>query len=95
MTRSNFLSFLQQLLPMIDPRNKYSVALAKQAFSATRALAMASGKVEAEVARAMYTAEERFEYLAENARDYNGKPGDYNENEKRRRRLWMTIAPSC
>ena len=95
MTLSNFLSFLQQLLSMIEPRDKYSVALAKNALSATVALARESGKADAETVRAMVRAEEEFEYLAENARDFIGRPGEYNENEKRRRRLSMMLIPSC
>ncbi len=95
MTLSNFLSYLQQLLSMVDPRDKYSIALAKNALTATTSLAMASVKADAQTFRAMHAAEREFDYLVENARDFIGKPGDYNENEKRRRRLLMVISPSC
>ncbi len=95
MTISNFLSYLQQLLSMIDPKDRYSVALAKNALSATCELAKISGKADPQTIRAMWRAEEEFEYLAENAKDFIGEPGAYEENEKRRRRLMNVVYPSC
>ncbi len=95
MSLNNFISYLQQILSMIDPKDKYSVALGKSALNATIALALASGKVDGLTHRAMMLAEGEYKYLAENARDFAGKPGKFDENEKRRRRLLMVISPSC
>lgn len=95
MSLNNFISYLQQLLSMIDPKDSYSVALAKGALSSTIALAIASEKIDGQTHRAMIIAQNQFDYLAENAKDYKGKPGKYDENEKRRRRLLMAISPSC
>ena len=95
MSLNNFISYLQQILSMIDPKDKYSVALGKNALSATIALAMASGKVDAKTEHVMKIAEHQYLYLAENAKDFTGKPGKFEENEKRRRRLLMAISPIC
>ena len=95
MTTTNFITYLQQLLTMLDAQNAYSVALAKQALSATIALAETSGKVDAITRRAMHRAEENFSLLAEHADDYIGKPGQYRENEQKRQRLKMMVIPYC
>ena len=95
MSLNNFLSYLQQILSMIDPKNKYSVELGKSALSATIALAVASEKIEGQTERIMRAANTMFEYLAENAKDFAGKPGRYDENERRRQRLLMTLSPRC
>ncbi len=95
MTLNNFLSYLQQLLSMVDPRDDNSVALAKNALSSTVSLARESGKADFETIRVMEKAVEHFKYLVENAKDYAGRPGDYHGNEKRRRRLMMSLAPMC
>ncbi len=95
MSLNNFLSYLQQLLSMIDPKNEYSVALAKGALSSTVALAIASGKIDGQTERVMRAANTMFEYLAENTKDYAGKPGKYDENERRIHRLLMSLSPSC
>ncbi len=95
MSLNNFLSYLQQLLSMVDLKNRYSVELGKIALSSTISLAVESHKVDAQTERCMIIANRRFEFLAENAKDFAGKPGKYEENEKRRRRLLMTLYPSC
>lgn len=64
MSMSNFLSYLQQLLSMIDPENRYSVALAQTALDATVELAMASEKASPRTIRAMMAAKNEFQYLA-------------------------------
>ena len=45
MTMENFLSYLQQLLTMVDSRNECSIALAKTALSAVFSLAKSSGMI--------------------------------------------------
>lgn len=95
MSLNNFISYLQQILSMIDPEDKYSVALGKNALSVTIALAVASGKVDAKTEQVMRIAEHQYRYLAENAKDFSGKPGKFEENEKRRRRLLTVISPGC
>ncbi len=95
MSLNNFLSYLQQLLSMVDPKNRYSVELGKIALSSTVFLARTSQKLDAQTERCMITADKMFEHLAKNAQDFAGKPGKYQENEKRRRRLLMVLSPSC
>ncbi len=95
MSLNNFISYLQQILTMVDPKDKYSIALAKSALMSTIALAEASGKVDFQTQRAMRLAEMKFEQLVENAADYAGKPGKYEENERKRNRLKMSIACTC
>ena len=95
MSLNNFISYLQQILSMIDPNDPYSVALGKTALSATIRLAEVSEKAGPQTIRAMRIAENQFQYLAENAKDFAGTPGRYEENERRRHRLLMTVSPSC
>ncbi len=95
MSLNNFLSYLQQLLSMVDPKNRYSIEMGKIALSSTITLAVESHKIDAQTHRCMITANRMFELLAENAKDFAGKPGKYEENEKRRRRLQMALTPSC
>ena len=60
MTMENFLSFLQQLLTMVDSRNECSIALAKTALSAVFSLAKSSGMIiVAVVAEIIFPSKER------------------------------------
>ena len=95
MSLANFLSYLQQLLSMVDPKNKYSIGLAKNALSATISLARASGKADFTTLRAMVRAENQFQDLVEHAKDFAGVPGQYKENEQKRHRLEMMLVPHC
>lgn len=95
MSSRNFILYLQQLLTMLDPKNEYSIALAKNALTTTIALAEVSGKVDPKTLRAMHTAEKQFQELALHAKDFAGKPGHFEENEQKRRRLEMFLFPYC
>ena len=56
----NFLSYLQQLLTMVDSRNECSIALAKTALSAVFSLAKSSGMIiVAVVAEIIFPSKER------------------------------------
>lgn len=46
MSFNNFISFLQQILTMVDENDRCSIALATSILSSTIALAEASGKVD-------------------------------------------------
>ena len=60
MTMENFLSYLQQLLTMVDSRNEWSIALAKTALSAVFSLAKSSGMIiVAVVAEIIFPSKER------------------------------------
>ena len=60
MTMENFLSYLQQLLTMVDSRNECSIALAKTALSASFSLAKSSGMIiVAVVAEIIFPSKER------------------------------------
>ena len=95
MSLNNFLSYLQQLLSMVDPANKYSVALAQAALDATVKLVRASGKADAVTMRTMVNAQREFRYLASHRDEFAGIPGDYNGNEQKRRRLGLMLQPGC
>ncbi len=95
MSFDNFLSYLQQLLTMVDPLDLHSVALAKGALSKTIALARISRKTDAVTLRTMVMAEEQFEYLADHRMDFAGVPGEYDKNAARRRRLGLVLRPGC
>ncbi len=95
MSEQNFLSFLQQVLTMVNPADETSIELGKRALNAVIELALSSRKVSAPVVRMMYVAEGCFDHLIKNADHFIGKPGQYAENEQRRRRLANAIRPSC
>lgn len=95
MTMENFLSYLQQLLTMIDSKNDCSIALAKSALSAVVSLAKTSRKADGIVLRAMMIAEREFEYLVEHKADFVGVPGEYQKNQVKRQRLAHMIMPGC
>lgn len=95
MSMDNFLSFLQQILTMVEPENVYSVELAKAAMSSVIALARTSGKANAITIRAMEIAERKFELLVSHREDYAGKLGDVIQNQVKRKRLEHMIMPSC
>ena len=95
MTMENFLSYLQQLLTMVDSRNECSIALAKTALSAVFSLAKSSGKADGIVLRAMMIADREFDYLVEHKADFVGVPGEYQKNQVKRQRLAHMVMPGC
>jgi len=95
MSMNNFLSFLQQILTMVEPKNAGSMALAKAALTSIVGLAKSSGKADAITIRCMMIAEREFEYLVGHRDDYVGVPGEYQKNQVKRQRLAHMIVPSC
>lgn len=95
MTMDNFLSYLQQLLTMVDPGNDYSIELAKTALSTVFSLAKVSGKADVLVLRTMKSAEAQFVYLAAHKADFVGVPGEYQKNQVKRQRLAHMVIPCC
>lgn len=95
MSFKNFIMYLQQILTMVDPKNEYSIALAKTALSSTISLAVASGKVDAPTIRVMRGSEDKFIYLVNHTKDFAGVPGQYLQNEQKRKRLEMFLYPHC
>lgn len=95
MSQDNFLSFLQQLLTMVDSENRASVALAKMSLEAVIELARESQMADAVTMRMMISAMHTFEHLAEQKSTFAGKKGDYQGNHIRRERLKNVLFPSC
>ena len=95
MSEQNFLSFLQQILTMVDPENIESVEMGRMALSAVIRLAKSSEKVNGITLRMMYRAQRDYDDLVANADHFAGKPGQYLENEQKRRRLANAIRPGC
>ena len=95
MTMDNFLSFLQQLLTMVDKKDPQSIALAKASLIAVTGLARSSRKVDAITVRSMVIAERQFDYLVMEKEDFAGVKGAYQENKIKRQRLANVIMPGC
>ena len=95
MSLDNFLSYLQQLLTMLDSSNPYSVELAKAALRETYVLAKLSGMADGITLRAMHEALERFDHFAETRDHFAGVRGEYQENQKKRKRLALMLVPGC
>ena len=95
MTTTRFIHYLQEILTMVDPKDKYSVVLARNALSTTIGLALGSQKADSRTSRLMREAERQFDYLVKHADEYAGQPGDFAGNEQKRRRLEMVLSPYC
>ena len=95
MTIDNFLSYLQQILSMVDKNDEKSVFQAKTALVSIAELVEYSGKADLMTRRYIQYAVAIFENLAEDADDYADKPGASTINIQRRNRLKMAICPSC
>ncbi len=95
MSLENYLSFLQQIITMTNPKDPASVALAKNALSAVTALAITSHKVDSLTWRIMDSAEDQFERLLRHKDDFQGVPGDYAGNSNKRHRLLNVLRPGC
>lgn len=95
MSLENFLSFLQQIITMTNPKDTASVALAKNAVVSVIALARSSEKVDALTWRVMNEAEMLLEQLLRHQDDFAGKPGDYVGNKNKRHRLLNVLRPGC
>lgn len=95
MSFNNFISFLQQILTMVDENDRCSIALATSILSSTIALAEASGKVDPITRRTMRMAENSFYDLVSHSKEFAGEPGDYKGNEQKRRKLGLMLKPGC
>ena len=95
MSENAFISFLQQLLTMLDKNDPVSVDTARSALSSLVSLAETSGKADGVTLRTMYAARSAFLLLAEHAEDFAGAPGKFLENEKKRSRLLNMLYPGC
>ena len=95
MSLNSFLIYLQQLLTMTDSTNPYSVELAKSALRETSVLAKLSNMADGFTLRTMKNALDTFDQLVMNRDQFAGVPGEFQENEKKRRRLGMVLGPRC
>lgn len=95
MSLNNFLSYLQQLLTMVDKNNPYSVGLVKASLSSTIALAKGSHMIDGYVRRVMAGAEKQIDMLILHSDDFKGVPGQYEENAHRRKRIELICYPHC
>ncbi len=95
MSLNSFLMYLQQLLTMMNPKDEYSIALAKTALNATVSLAAASGKADPKTLRIMSIAESDFRMLVRYAEDFAGIPGQYLQNEQKRKSMGAFLDPHC
>ncbi|MCQ2470103.1 MAG: hypothetical protein MJ100_09870 [Ruminococcus sp.] len=93
MTIDNFLSYLQQILTMVDKNDEESVSQALNALVSVGKLVEYSGKADLMTRCSIQYAIDIFDSLAEEAEDYAGKPGASVINVQRRKRLKMAICP--
>lgn len=70
MSENAFISFLQQLLTMLDKNDPASVGTARSPLSSLVSLAETSGKADGVTLRTMYAARSAFLFLAEHAEDF-------------------------
>ena len=95
MSLNSFLIYLQQLLTMVDSTNPYSVELAKSALRETFVLARLSEMADGFTLRTMKNALDTFDHLVSSRDQFAGVPGEFQENERKRRRLCAMLQPGC
>lgn len=87
MSEENFLSFLQQLLTMVELEDADSIALTETALTSVTQLANLSGKTDAFTLFLMVNAVRKFDYLLENKDYFAGVPGEIFTNRNKRKLL--------
>lgn len=93
MSEDQFIRLLQSLITMsVD---KESTELAGKILKDLFELVRKSNMADAMTVRAMFTASSCFEHLVRCREDFAGVPGDYCQNENKRRRLWSAVYPHC
>ena len=96
MSTENFLSFLQQLLTIVDPKDQQSVNMVKRLLSDLKTLSDYNTKSFEMFTRKMIEAANlEIDYLIAHRSEFAGKPGKYDANYKKRQRLHMLLAPNC
>ncbi len=70
MTQKEFISFLQQLLGLVDIRNDCSIALAKNALQAMVTLALDTRKIDKTTETMMKSAVDDFDNLLKNRDEF-------------------------
>ena len=95
MSLDSFLSYLQQLITMVDPEDPYSVDLAKDALDATVEITLKSQMASQVVQDVMKEARREFQFIVKHKDSYAGVPGDLIMNGIKRRRLGTILRPGC
>ena len=95
MSTENFLSFMQQILTMVDPENPASIELGSLALRTMCSLAETSGKTSGYTSDMMIMAKRRFDSLVRHRDSFIGVPGEYAENMMKRNRLLNVLHPGC
>ena len=95
MSLDSFLSYLQQLITMVDPEDPYSVDLAKDALDATVEITLKSQMASQVVQDVMKEARREFQFIVKHKDSYARVPGDLIMNGIKRRRLGTILRPGC
>ena len=96
MSIENFLSFLQQLLTIVDPEDPQSVNMVKSLLLDLKILSDHTTKPFGFSTRSLITAaNSEINYLIAHSSEFAGKPGEYDANRKKRQRLQFLLTPHC
>ena len=95
MSLNGFLTYLQQLITMVDAADPRSVGYARAALKNTVELARLSGKAGGPAMRVMVRALDQFDDIIRVRNQFAAEPGEFQENERKRRRLCAMLQPGC
>lgn len=95
MSEKDFIKLLQNLLTMVDKKNPDSITYAKNVLENLVNLTSISDKKDRFTFRVMVSALEHFDMLVDMKSRFEGRPGEYADNEQKRSRLLMMLAPGC
>lgn len=96
MTIDNFLSFLQQMLTILDPSDEKSVDMVRSIILDLKILSehnsKAFGSATCDIIRRTNII---FDQLVDHRDEFAGVRGDYAGNKSKRDRLLMSLRPHC
>ena len=96
MTVENFLSFLQQLLTIVNPNDQQSVNMVKSLLLDLKILSDHDTKTFGRLTyMTIAAANSQIDFLIEHSSEFAGKTGEYDANYKKRQRLHILLAPHC
>lgn len=96
MSFDQFIRFLQSLLTMVSKNNtEESIKKGTEILHNLYNLALSSHTADMQTTLAIRVACGEFEYLAYNADQFAGVPGQYSQNQAKRQRLSMVVTPHC
>ena len=95
MSKDLFLRLLQSLITITDPLDQRHVELVKSIINNLFDLCRETGKCDAYTLRLIHSAYCNYQGLVDNKDSFAGNPGNFINNDNKRKRLEMALYPHC